>query len=247
MASTPPMLSVGSSFSLFFRYLIRDVSVDDQLTDNFMHHQYCWFASCIYGLFNLIDWSTHTIVLFANFIDVAISVSYFLSSHTFASLHTCSLTSYLFLPLHLSHLFTCLMHRQSVICLSFFRKATYIMCPPSVHLCIAYAIRLSFLVRFVLVSLESCLRICVLHASYHNPSQLSHTSYHAVPLIHWLFRKTLVSSPPPPRQSYEYVRVLAPQWSMIWSAHFFRRRRLTIDLEVYDFETTLFGEAVPRC
>ena len=163
-----------------------------------MHHQYCWFASCICGLFNLIDWSTHTIVLFANFIDVAISVSYFLSSHTFASLHTCSLTSYLFLPLHLSHLFTCLMHRQSVVCLSFFRKATYIMCPPSVHLCIAYAIRLSFLARFVLVSLESCLRICVLHASYHNPSQLSHTSYHVIPLIHWLFRKTLVSLPPPP-------------------------------------------------
>lgn len=82
------------------------------------------------------------------------------------------------LTMRLLYLFTCFVHPQPVTGPPFVREATCIMSLHSVHLCIEYAIQLSFLVRFILASRSSCLCICVLHASYHDSSQLQSLLMH---------------------------------------------------------------------
>ena len=79
--------------------------------------------------------------------------------------------------------------------------------PQSIHFFIAYAIRLSFIVCFILASHAFCLRIYVLRASYHISSKLqslSCTLRLIVPLTHQLFAKQcLVSSSLYSHQSYQ--------------------------------------------
>lgn len=110
------------------------------------------------------------------------------------------------LTMRLLYLFTCFMHPQLVTGPPFVREATCITSLHSVHLCIAYAIRLSFLVHFILASHASCLCICVLHASYHDSSQLQSLLMHPSscgPTDPLPLQKTLVSSSLHHPQSYQ--------------------------------------------
>ena len=111
--------------------------------------------------------------------------------------------------------------------------------PQSIHFFIAYAIRLSFIVCFILASHAFCLRIYVLRASYHISSKLqslSCTLRLIVPLIHQLFAKQCLLY----LQAYTIINLTNPATEQIKLKHI-AFSLITLILFLFELIPNYFG------